>query len=151
MIASPDQTKISWVQTIYHVMSICSDPGLGVAFAAFLEVRIPFNSVCKHVLSTVMSHVVKLFLKVVQPVIDKFVKSINILAKLVNHVPTKGEIDWSLPARKIVARLLNCPEIHINKAGGDKVEWSCPGGQQPAHNMKHINNGVTTGQLNLAY
>ena len=105
-------------------MSICSDPGLGVAFAAFLEVRIPFNSVCKHVLSTVMSHVVKLFLKVFQPVIDKFLKSINIMAKLVTHVPTKGEFDWSLPARKIVARLLNCPEIHIKKAGDDKVTHS---------------------------
>ena len=140
-----------------HVVSCCvvygcSDPGLGLAFAAFLEVRVPINSVCKHALSRVMTRVVNFFLKIVQPVIDKFTKNINLLAKLITHVPHKDEVlDWSKPARKIVERLLNCPEIQIKKAkNGADVEWSCPGGQKPAHNMKHVHDGVTTSSLSIA-
>ena len=111
---------------------------------AFLEVKIPFNAVCKHTLKAVMSRLLSILLKVIEPVVQKFAKAIAMLAKVITHVPHDGQVlDWSMPARKLTERLLNCEEIKIEQVGVN-VSWSCPGGQKPADNTNHVHDGVTT-------
>ena len=113
--------------------------------------KIPFNAVCKHTLKAVMSRLLSILLEVIEPVVHQFAKAIDMLAKVITHVPHDEQVlDWSMPARKVTERLLNCEKIEIKQVGVN-VAWSCPGGQRPAHNMKHVHDGITTSQLSVTY
>lgn len=106
--------------------------------------RIPFNSVCKHVLSAVAKRLAQFVSKVVAPVDKAFSKSIDMLLKVVRHVPQEGKTpDWSKPARVLIERVLNCAKVEIKNAEGG-VEWSCPGGQGPADNDKYTDGDIDT-------